>query len=64
MNGYIARWNTYDRGLDMQLDESKIYSTLGERSKDDDGQALLESTQKVYDFDEIKKEEKTRFCNS
>lgn len=40
----------------MQLDQSKIYSTLGERSKDDYGQALLESTQKIYDFDEITKQ--------
>ena len=40
----------------MQFDEAKIYSTLGERSKADDGQGFIESNQIVYDFDEITKE--------
>lgn len=44
------RWNIYDRGLHMQFDEAKIYSTLGERSKADDGQGFIESNQIVYDL--------------
>ncbi|MDE7310776.1 MAG: hypothetical protein K2N87_04010 [Eubacterium sp.] len=48
----------------MQLDKTKIYSTLGERSRDCDGQALLESTQEVYDFDEITKEIADKFRGS
>lgn len=40
----------------MQFDESKIYSTLKERSRDDNGQTFIESQQEVYDFDEITQE--------
>ncbi len=41
----------------MQFDESKINSTLGETSKDDNsGEYVIESDQKVLDFDEITKE--------
>lgn len=40
----------------MQFDESKIYSTLKERSRDDDGHSFIESQQEVYDFDEITQE--------
>lgn len=35
----------------MQFDNIQI--TLSESSKDDDGNAVVESTQKVYDFDKI-----------
>lgn len=47
----------------MQFDESKIYSTLGERSESDDGEGFIESNQKVYDFDEITKEVADRYRN-
>lgn len=40
----------------MRFDEKKIYSTLRERSEDDNGQSFIDSTQIVYDFDEITKE--------
>ncbi len=40
----------------MQLDKTKICSTLSECSKDDAGQSLIESAQMVYNFDEITKE--------
>lgn len=46
----------------MQFDQSKIYSTLGERSKDDCGHKLVESTQIVYDFDEITRELADVYC--
>lgn len=40
----------------MQFNEDKIYSTLGNRSKDDAGQGFIDSDQIVYDFDEITSE--------
>ena len=47
----------------MQFDESKINSTLGETSKDDNsGEYVIESDQKVLDFDEITKEVSCVYC--
>ncbi len=59
MKYYIGLLNIYDEGNTntMQFDESKINSTLGETSKDDNsGEYVIKSDQKVLDFDEITRE--------
>ncbi len=59
MKHYTGRLNICDEGnrSTMQFDESKINSTLGETSKDDNsGKYVIKSDQKVLDFDEITKE--------
>ena len=45
-----------------ELDEEKIHSTLGEKSKDDNGNCVIESDQEVFDFDEITKEIADIYC--
>ncbi|MCI9532129.1 MAG: hypothetical protein HFH38_10375 [Lachnospiraceae bacterium] len=47
----------------MQFDKEKIRSTLGERSKNDEGIGFIESTKEVLDFDEITQEVADRFRN-
>lgn len=40
----------------MQFNEEKIRTTLSDSSRDDSGYSVIESSQEVYDFDEITKE--------
>lgn len=58
MKCYMRHLNTYDKRMDdtMQFDETKICSTLGETSEDDNGNRVIDSDIEVYDFDEVTKE--------